>query len=217
MLAGVLGALVCLSLFVRSVLRNPSWLSTYTMVNTLALEHPESYMALQHRAAGLARVGEVDEAARHYDAALELAPRHYGLLVEAGGFFARQRREERAEALLRRAVAETPGQPTAYRLLAEQMIRLGRGREGHRIALEGLARAGPDRELWALVSESYIAKGDLEASARARRAAIGQDPSSAHDWTRLADVLEALGRVEEADRARARAIEAEGERTGGRG
>jgi Tfp pilus assembly protein PilF len=208
-LSGALAAVVGVGLFVRTVSRNPSWLSTYTMVNTLAAEHPESYMALQHRAAGLVRVGEVEDAGRAYDAAVELAPRHYGLLVEAGSFYARQRQEARAEALLRRAVAETPGQPTAYRILAEQLIRIGRGREGHRVALEGLARAGSDRELWALVSESYIAKGDFDASLRARRAALGQDPRSTHDWGRLADVLDALGRTEEALTARARAADLE--------
>ncbi len=207
LLTGALMAVVGVGFFVRTVSRNPSWLSTYTMVNTLAMEHPESYMALQHRAAGLARVGEMEDAGRAYDAAVELAPRHYGLLVEAGSFYARQRREARAEALLRRAVAETPGQPTAYRILAEQLIRLGRGREAHGVALEGLARAGPDRELWALVSEAYIAKGDLDASLRARMAALGQDPESSHDWGRLADVLEALGRQDQAVSARARAAD----------
>jgi Flp pilus assembly protein TadD len=215
LVTGALAAVAGVGLFVRTVSRNPSWLSTYTMVNTLAVEHPESYMALQHRAAGLARVGELEDAGLAYDAAVQLAPRHYGLLVEAGSFYARQRQEARAEALLRRAVAETPGQPTAYRILAEQLIRLGRGREGHGVALEGLARAGPDRELWALVSESYIAKGDFDASLRARMAALGQDPGSSHDWGRLADVLDVLGRTEEALSARARAadlVAAEAER-----
>ncbi len=99
----------------------------------------------------------------------------------------------------------TPGQPTAYRLLAEMLIRQGRGREGHAVALRGLARAGADRELWSLVSEAYIQKGDLEAAVRARRAALGQDPGSVHDWNRLAELLEALGRPGDAARARARA------------
>lgn len=204
-LAAVLATLAGCALFVRTVARNPTWWSTYTMVSALAEEHPESYLALQHVGAGLARVGDKEGAARAYDAALELEPRSYALMVEAGAFYARSRVEERAEELFRRAIAETPDQPTAYRLLAEQLIRLGRGRDGHRVALEGLARSGPDRELWALVSEAYIAKGDLEASVRARRAALAQDPTSGDDWRRLADVLDALGRSEEAQEARARA------------
>jgi tetratricopeptide (TPR) repeat protein len=82
------------------------------------------------------------------------------------------------------------------------MIRRDFGREGHRIALEGLARSRNDQELWALVSESYILKGDLPAAARAREAAIALDPEAEYQWGRLADILEALGREEDAARAR---------------
>jgi predicted Zn-dependent protease len=204
-LTATLGLVAGGALLLRTVERNPTWLSSYTVLNTLAQEHPESYMALRHTAEGLVRVGEVEEAARAYDLAVTLAPRHYGLLTEVGGFHARRRDDAKAEALLRRAVEETPTQPTAYRLLAEMLIRLKRGREAHAVALTGLARAGADRELWSLVSESYIAKGDLEAAVRARRAALGQEPGSGHDWGRLAELLDALGRSDEAEQARARA------------
>jgi len=204
-LVAALGGVIGLAFMVRTVERNPTWLSTYVVLNTLATEHPESYLALRTRAAGLDRVGDKDTAARFYEQALAVAPRHYGLLTEVGEFFARRRMDDRAEELLRRAVAVAPNQPTAYRLLAEMLIRQGRGREGHHMALEGLARAGPDRELWSLVSEAYIQKGDLEAAVRARRAALGQDPASVDDWNRLAELLDALGRPEEAERARVRA------------
>ncbi len=202
------GVAVGAALMIRTVARNPTWMSTYTVLNTLALEHPESYLSLRARAAGLAHVGETARARAPYEAAVALAPRHYGLLVEVGGFYGRLREYARAEALLRQAISVTPDQPAAYRLLAEQYIRRGMGREGHRTALEGLARAGPDRELWALVSESYIAKGDLEAAIRARRAALGQDPESAADWGRLAELLDAVGRHDAAREARARREEA---------
>lgn len=84
------------------------------------------------------------------------------------------------------------------------MIRQSRGRDGHRIALTGLARHGPEPNLWALVSESYVAKGDLEGAARARIAALGQAPASSRDWGRLADIYQAMGRPEEAAEARRR-------------
>lgn len=198
------GLAVGAALMIRTVTRNPTWMNTFTVLNTLAVEHPESYLALRARAAGLVRVGEVEKARASYEAAVALAPRHYGLLVEVGGFYGRLREYPRAEELLRQAIAVTPDQPSAYRLLAEQYIRRGMERKGHRTALEGLARAGPDRELWALVSESYIAKGDLEAAIRARRAALGQDPESAADWARLAELLDAVGRTRDAREARAR-------------
>jgi len=40
-------------------------------------------------------------------------------------------------------------------------------------------------------------------------AALGQDPGSSHDWGRLADVLDVMGRTEEALSARARAADLE--------
>lgn len=203
---GALAVVAGMALFVRTVTRNPTWMSSYTVLNTMAMEHPESYMSMQHRAEGLERVGEVAAAAGLFDAASALAPHNYALAVEVGGFYGRLRQYPKAEAALRRAIGITPDQAPAYRLLAEQLIRQGRAREGHAVALQGLAAAGPDRELWSLVSESYIAKGDLEAAVRARKAALGLDPESSADWGRLADLLTAMGRTAQADSARARAL-----------
>ncbi|MCG6955410.1 MAG: hypothetical protein LJF04_05395 [Gemmatimonadetes bacterium] len=190
----------------RSETRGPTWATTGTVMSTLVREHPESYVSLRIEAGRLARAGDTARAAQAYEAAIGLAPGLYSLLVEAGDFYLKAREEDRAAALLREAITLRPAQPTAYVLLAGQRLRLGDGREAHRIALQGLARSGPSADLWALVSESYIAKGDLEAAVRARRAALGVDPSSARDWARLADLLEALGRNGEAAAARARAV-----------
>ncbi|MCG6954797.1 MAG: tetratricopeptide repeat protein [Gemmatimonadetes bacterium] len=203
---GALAVLAGVALFVRTVARNPTWMSSYTVLNTLAIEHPESSMALQHRAEGLERVGDIKDAARMYDAAATLAPNNYALAVEIGDFYGRLREYSKADAALRRAIRIVPDQAPAYRLLAAFLIRQGRAREGYGVALRGLAAVGPDRELWSLVSESYVAKGDLEAAVRARRAALGMDPASSADWSRLADLLAALGRTAQADSAKARAL-----------
>jgi Flp pilus assembly protein TadD len=199
-LALVVGAL----LFVRTVLRNPTWLDTYTVFNTLAVEHPESYVALRARGGGLARAGDVAGAREAYETAVALVPMHYAMLIEVAQFYGSRGQFGRAEELLVQAVRVSPGQAQAYRLLSEYMIRQSRGRDGHRIALTGLARYGPEPNLWALVSESYVAKGDLEGAARARIAALGQAPASSRDWGRLADIYQAMGRPEEAAEARRR-------------
>jgi hypothetical protein len=204
LLGQAFGLVVVALLFVRTVLRNPTWFDTYTMMNTLAIEHPESYLSLRSRGTGLARVGDVTGARQAYEAAVALSPLHYSLLVEVGEFYGSRGRFARAEELLVRAVSVTPEQPAAYRVLAEYLIRQDRGREGHRVALTGLARAEADPRLWALVSESYIAKGDLEAAARARLAALALAPESSRDWGRLAEIYEAMGRTEEALDARRR-------------
>jgi predicted Zn-dependent protease len=156
---------------------------------------------------GLARVGEAEEAGELYDLATLLAPGNYALLVEAGDFYGRRRAWGRAEPLLRRALVSNPRSPEAYRVLAGQLILQGRGRDGHRVALEGLARVGSDRELFALLSEAYIAKGDLPAAIRARRAALGADPGSGDDWMRLGELLQAVGDTAGAEAARARSHE----------
>jgi Tfp pilus assembly protein PilF len=201
-----LGLSILFGLFVRTVLRNPAWASTYVVLETLNREHPESHLAFLNRGVGLARVGEAQAAREEFAMALRLAPERYGTLTEVGAFLGQEGDWTQAEALLRRAIDLAPSRDDAYRLLSAQLLRQRRGREAHRIALEGLSRAGPNSELWGDVSESYILKGDMEAALRARRAALGMDPESASEWSRLGDILEALGRIEQASDAHRRAV-----------
>ena len=200
-----LGVVALTLLTARTITRNPTWMSTFTVLNTLALEHPQSYLALRARAEGLAIAGDADGARRAYQAAVELVPAHYAVLVEAGSFHGRVGEYDRAAGLLTQAAEVAPEFPEAHALLAAQLMLGERFSEGHAVALRGLAQAGPDARLYALVSESYIARGDLEAALRARLAALGQAPDSRSDWTRLAELYEALGRAQDAAQARERA------------
>jgi len=204
-MATVLALLSLFALFTRTVLRNPSWYSTFTVEETLAREHPESYMAFRTRALGLLRVGEGEAAGEAFEMALRLAPNHYRLLTAAARYLEGGGEARRAVALLRRAVRIAPGHPGAYRLLAELYLRNGMGREAHRVAVEGLRAAGPDRGLWALLSEAYLTRGDLAGAVRAREAALGVDPAAEREWLRLAEILAAMGDSAGADRARSRA------------
>jgi tetratricopeptide (TPR) repeat protein len=198
----VLTFTVAVALLVRTMLRNPAWMSSFVVQSVLNEEHPESWRAIRARAQGLERVGDMEEAGSAWDLAVRLAPLNYTLLVQAGDFNCRHGTWERCESYLRRAIDLAPEYRNAYQLLAGAMIRRGFGREGHRIALTGLARSQNDRELWALVSESYILKGDLPAAVRAREAAIAADSSAGYQWARLAEILGALGEEERAARAR---------------
>jgi predicted Zn-dependent protease len=168
---------------VRTTLRNPTWMSTFTMLTTLGEEHPESFLAIRARAQaqaqGLDNVGEHEEADRYYQTALELAPGGYSLLVEVARFYGRGERWAEAEPLLAHAIQLFPTHPVAWQVLSEQRLNQGRGREGHAVALQGLSLVGSDRDLWKLVSESYVVKGDYEAAIRARWAsfAVSDDDS----------------------------------------
>lgn len=195
--AGVL----CSAFVVRTVLRNPSWMSTFTMLTTLGEEHPESVLAIRARAQGLDAVGEYEEAAGYYLSALDLAPEGYGLLVEVAQFYGRSERWVEAEALLVRAIRLFPTQAVAWRLLSEQRLIQDRGREAHAVALEGLSIVGSDGDLWQLVSESYVAKGDYAAAIRARWASFGVADENSQDWQRMAELMELAGRSEEAGAA----------------
>jgi len=195
--AGVL----CSAFMVRTVLRNPSWMSTFTMLTTLGEEHPESVLAIRARAQGLDAVGEYEEAAGYYRSALDLAPEGYGLLVEGAHFYGRGERWVEAEALLVRAIRLFPTQAVAWRLLSQQRLIQDRGREAHAVALEGLSIVGSDGDLWQLVSESYVAKGDYAAAVRARWASFGVADENSQDWRRMAELMELAGRSEEAGAA----------------
>ena len=201
--AGLVG-IGLVAMMVRTVTRNPTWMDTYSVLNTLAVEHPESWLALRGRATGLVRIGATAEAAEAFELALRFAPDHYQLLVEVADFHAGLDNHDRAEALLADAIRLLPTHPAAYAALAEQRLARGDGRAAHAAALAGLARSGADRQLWALVSESYVAKGDLPAAIRARRAALAQAPDSDFEWARLAEILEENGQLDEADAARRR-------------
>ena len=184
--------LVAVVLLVRTVTRNPIWLSTFTVIESLNEDHPESFYSHWKRAEGLARVGMTEEALANYEVAVALSPGHYGLLCAAADFIYKSGDPQRSEVLLLQAIAVLPDQPNAYRLLGGQHLREGRGRHAHQIVLTGLARYGSDHQLWAFLAESYVSKGDLEAAVRALRTAMATEPGLEEDQARLAELLDAM-------------------------
>ena len=201
----VAAGVVCGAFIVRTVVRNPTWMSTPAMLTTLGEEHPESFMAVRARAQGLDDVGEYEEADRYYQTALELAPEGYSLLVEVARFYGRGERWAEAEPLLLHAIELFPTHPVAWQVLSEQRLNQGRGREGHAVALKGLSLVGSDPDLWKLVSESCVAKGDFGAAIRARWASFGVADEDPEEWRRMSELMELAGRSEEAEAAARRA------------
>ena len=201
----VASGVLCSAFIVRTALRNPSWMSTFTMLTTLGETHPESVLAIRARAQGLDEVGEYEEADRYYQTALELDPKGYGLFVEVARFYGRKERWAEAEPLLVHAIQLFPALPVAWQVLAEQQLNQGRGREAHATALQGLSLGESDEYLWKLVSESYVAKGDYGAAIRARWASFGVADGDSQDWRRMTELMELAGRSEEAAVASRRA------------
>lgn len=196
---------VCSAFMVRTVLRNPSWMSSFTVMVTLGEEHPESFRAIWARAKGLSVVGQYEEAASYYQTALELVPNDYSLLVEAADLYGRRERWADAEPLLARAIELLPTHPAAWGLLSEQRLKQGRGLEAHAVALQGLSLVGSNGNLWKVVSESYVLKGDFDAAIRARWASFGVADEDSEDWRRMSAIMKFAGRPEDAEVASQRA------------
>ena len=198
-------ALVLVAFGVRTVERNPSWMSTFAMLDTLSRDHPESFLAVRARASGLAGVGEYAEAARLYEITLEMTPTAYAVLIEVGRFYEDRGNLTRAAELFERGTSLLPVHPAAWQERSELLLVQGQGRAAHRMALDGLRHTAADRELWMLVSESYVAKGDFAAAARARIAALGAEPETIENWARLAEIYRMDGDESAALGAEARA------------
>jgi protein O-mannosyl-transferase len=194
-------------LFTRTVTRNPAWASTQAFLSTLGRDHPESWMAQRAMAAGFEQAGNRSAAGEAWERAMLIAPDRYDLLVEVARFHEDDRDVARADRLLERAIQRLPNRPEAYRIAARFRLLRGDGRGAHAMALRGLAAVGADRDLWALVSESYVMKGDVRAAVRARTASLAAGESAA-GRRRLADLLDLLGRPEEAAVARRHVPEA---------
>jgi tetratricopeptide (TPR) repeat protein len=126
-------------LFSRTLTRNPTWRSTFVVLQTLSREHPESFLSLKARATGLAGVGEYAEASRYYELAVEMSPGAYNLLVEVARYYGEREEWSRAEELLIQATDVFPLHPAGWQTRSEQLLLQGRGRDAHRVALEGLA------------------------------------------------------------------------------
>ena len=64
---------------------------------------------------------------------------------------------------------------------------------------------GSNRDLWKLVSESYVAKDDFDAAIRARWASFAVSDQESEDWRRMSELMEAAGHTEDALAAARRA------------
>jgi len=181
---------------VRTVARVPTWFSTFTVVETLTVQHPESWRADRTRAAGLLRVGEREDALSWFATAVEKVPQRYDLLVEYAAALKEVRQLDAAQPLLERAIAVSPRRRGAWVLLAELHLIAGRLQEAHRVAMEGVRAAGNDSEFWRIASEAYIGGGFLPAAVRARRMAILLDPENEANRARLDELLDFMSTTE---------------------
>lgn len=171
------GIAVLALLSLRTLDRNPTWFSSFTVMETLAREHPESWRARMARAQGLARAGDDAAAIEAYRSGVEALPTRFDLVSETGAFLKERRRLDDARPYLEAGVQLQPERPSGWVLLAELELLQGRFQQAHAVAARGIGTARASGELWAVLSESYAGGGLLDAAIRARRAALALDPT----------------------------------------
>ncbi len=184
-----------------------------TYRTTLQMADRHSHSAARQGLAGLLERGdraEREEAAALYRRILVVeapagATWQRLALVEAG-----LGRRDAALAAYRSAVAFDPSSPQPRRALAEYLIKLGRDAEAQRI-LEDLVRREPrEYAAYAMLSRHHLARGrGAEALRVARRAVEQTDASRIEARLGLAQLLEGLGRNDEAIAAYRDAVRAD--------
>ena len=185
----------------RSVLRNPEWESTDTILAALLRDHPESYRAQWYAAHKASQRRDVQAAAEHWGLACRLWPRDAVLLTECGAHYLRAAQPERAIAYLeasRALMPELPGRPA---LLAEAYVRANRPHDALRAADEA-ARIGPPHPgLPELRARALMLLGEYERAAAEARTAIGLVPEA--PWTAWAFYARLLAMADSSDAAAA--------------
>jgi tetratricopeptide (TPR) repeat protein len=178
----VAAAAVILVLFGgRSVLRNPEWESTDTILAALLRDHPESYRAQWYAGHRASQRGDLEAAAEHWALACRLWPRDAVLLTECGVHYLRAAQPHMAVAYLEASRAMTPGVARTEGLLAEAYLLTNRPHDALRAA-ELASRLGPpDPAMPEVRARALMMLGEYEQAAAEARTAIGRAPEAR--WT----------------------------------
>ena len=167
----VVGAVCLLALATRTVLRNPVWRSSATVIASLEADHPRSYVAVHARAVRAFNTGHVQEADSLMLEAVQLMPWHYGIVVDAAQIQALLGNWPLANSLYQRAKALYPASRDAYLLVGRRLLEAGHARDARTVALEGIREVDAAHALWDLLADTWEADGRWAAAERAREAA----------------------------------------------
>ena len=129
--------------------------------------------------------------------ALRLAPGHPQVLANLATLWRRQKRQDEAVALWRRAVAAAPDFAQAWLDLGLTELDMGRVQQALS-ALRQAVRLQPQSALaWHALGNAQRGVGDLDAAETAFRKAVTVNPGYGSAWMNLGTVQRLLGRPEE--------------------
>jgi len=155
---------------------------------------------LAHAALGtaLAVRGDYEQARRHLDEALRLRPDAVEARHERAVLHLREREPERAAALWRALLVDSPGFAEARAGLAAALVVLGDFDAAERESAAALATSPRLAEALAAQGAVRLARKQSADAERAFRAAVQADPASAEYRVGLGNALAGLGRRDEA-------------------
>ncbi len=154
-----------------------------------------------------AQAGAVDEAVRHFTAAMEMDPYYSEYYNDRGNLYLKQGRAAEAEPDYRRAIELSPPYPEVWFNLGQCLARLGRADEAE-AAWERAVDLDPARaEPWVNLARARHARGERERALAAYAAAVAADPRNAFVLANRAAVRFELGRLDDAAADLARAVE----------
>ena len=173
----------------RSVLRNPEWKSTDTILSALLRDHPESYRAQWYAAHLATQRGDTKAAAEHWGLACRLWPRDAVLLTECGAHYLRAAQPQRAVEYLEASRAMQADVARTQGLLAQAYLLVGRPEDALRAAEHAMRVGSPEPVLQQFRASAYTAMGDHERAAHAARAAVSAGSGAWTDWAFYARTL----------------------------
>ncbi|HEX7118971.1 MAG TPA: tetratricopeptide repeat protein [Longimicrobiales bacterium] len=208
-----LAVLVAL-LGLRTLERNPTWLSTETVFKTLLEDHPESGRVQWMLGHAYFRDGMPDEGVRAYARAIASIGPHYPLFLDLARDLIAAGRSAEAESYLWRAHRLRPDLVGASHRLMNLLVRQGRYAEAERVARAALESDSTDAVTYHALALIYTEEGRIAEAIDARRKTIAAGEGARwQQWYWLAELLIRAGRDDEAisalDSARVRTGDAD--------
>ena len=173
--------------------RNPAWETSFTVIESVIDDHPESYRA-QWNAGSLAFMdADTARAQYHYEMAVRMWDRDSNMLTDVGSFYLSLGNYERARVLLRRAFEEHPDLIRTMAVLAVAELGTGRPEAALQVAEHGIAYYPTHPTFFDLRARALLAMGrPLEAAGSWRT----WDRLGGTGWVQWAQLARALGEVD---------------------
>ncbi len=178
-----------------TVRRNPVWEDTYTLFEDLRRKHPESSRLLYGIGTQFYGEGDWEEAKKWFRRSLEIWPHHAPYKAEYALYLLRHDEYAEADSMAASAVRLKPGFGEYWVLLALIRAKSGNSAGVLKAAQAGLAAAGEDASLYALMVDSYATVGEYEKAIEAQRSAmrVRRGGPTWVDWFGLARLQAEVG------------------------